>query len=1068
MMMMMMESDEAATVAAELRSLGIVSKVCKELDNHKEAGNRTVAEFIVHIASKAENGVAFHQEMASNGAAFGADFANHLYSVIRSMSSGKPRDDVSRRQAPEKRQDDRKTESRDHVREDAKDERGDEGQERRARRRHRHRHDERDFENHDYEQRRHRERHEDSRGHRHRRRRRRHRRDGADYDEDPTAVYSGSESDGMSASQMTAKASSQDQRFQGESFQKEVGVATRAAERGGMGRIKKSFGDYERWEIAQLKRSGALSVEDFPDIGDERAGIMDFEATEEQLEVEVSRVEPAFLLDHGFENSMEKSLEPVRVIKNPDGSMQRAALHQVQLSTERREMRRAQEQDILDSIPKDLNRPWQDPLPSAGERHLAVELRNLGSSSSFALPEWKMKSRGKGVSYGFASKGSLQEQRQSLPIFRLKEQLLDAMRRHQVLVVIGETGSGKTTQMTQYLHEMGIAGSGIVGCTQPRRVAAQSVAKRVAEEYGCRLGEEVGYSIRFDDCTSKSTRIKYMTDGMLMREYLMDNNLRKYSAIMLDEAHERTIHTDVLFGLLKSLVRRRRDLRLIVTSATLDAEKFSSYFYECPIFTIPGRTFPVEVMYTKEPEADYLDAALIVCMQIHLEQPPGDILLFLTGQEEIDSACELLYNRMKQLGKSVPELIILPVYSALPSEMQTRIFDPAPEGARKCIIATNIAEASLTIDGIFYVVDPGFTKQKVHNAKTGMDSLVVVPCSQASARQRAGRAGRTGPGKCYRLYTEEAYNNEMLPSPVPEIQRTGLGNVVLSLKAMGIQDLLRFNFMDAPPEQTLVSALELLYALGALDEEGLLTRLGRRMAEFPLEPQLSKVLIMSVELGCSEEVLTIVSMLSVDNVWYRPKEKQAQADQKKARFHQPEGDHITMLALYDAWAKSNYSSQWCFENYVQARTMKRAADIRKQLVGILDRYGFDILSCGKNYNKVRMALVSGYFTHAAKRDPQEGYRTMVDGQPVFVHPNSALFNKSPEYVLYHELVLTTKEYMRNIMAIDAKWLIELAPNFFKKGDRSRISKHKRMEKIQPLHDKYAIHPEAWRLSRRKG
>jgi ATP-dependent RNA helicase DHX8/PRP22 len=253
---------------------------------------------------------------------------------------------------------------------------------------------------------------------------------------------------------------------------------------------------------------------------------------------------------------------------------------------------------------------------------------------------------------------------------------------------------------------------------------------------------EVGYTIRFEDCTSPVTRIKYMTDGMLLREYLADNDLSKYISIMLDEAHERTIHTDVLFGLLKSLLLKRQDFKLIVTSATLDAEKFSRYFFDCPIFTIPGRTFPVEILYCKEPEPDFLEAALITVMQIHLSEPAGDVLVFLTGQEEIDTCAEVLYTRMKALGELAPELIILPVYGALPSEMQSRIFEPAPRGSRKCIIATNIAEASLTIDGIYYVVDPGFCKQKVFNAKLGMDSLMVTPISAASARQRAGRAGR--------------------------------------------------------------------------------------------------------------------------------------------------------------------------------------------------------------------------------------------------------------------------------------------------------------------------------------
>lgn len=355
-------------------------------------------------------------------------------------------------------------------------------------------------------------------------------------------------------------------------------------------------------------------------------------------------------------------------------------------------------------------------------------------------------------------------------------------------------------------------------------------------------------------------------------------------------------------------LKRRPDLKLIVTSATLDAEKFSEYFFGCPIFTIPGRTYPVEILYTKEPEPDYLDASLITIMQIHLSEPPGDILLFLTGQEEIDTSCEILYERMKSLGPNVPDLIILPIYSALPSEMQSRIFEPAPPGARKVILATNIAETSLTIDGIYYVVDPGFVKQNAYDPRLGMDSLIVTPISQAQARQRSGRAGRTGPGKCYRLYTEAAYRNEMLPTPIPDIQRQNLAHTILMLKAMGINDLLNFDFMDPPPQQTMITALENLYALSALDEEGLLTRLGRKMADLPIEPPLAKMLIASVDLECSEEILTIVAMLSVGgSIFYRPKEKQAQADAKKAKFHQPEGDHLTLLTVYNGWAASKFS-----------------------------------------------------------------------------------------------------------------------------------------------------------------
>ncbi|CAI5730536.1 unnamed protein product [Peronospora destructor] len=830
-------------------------------------------------------------------------------------------------------------------------------------------------------------------------------------------------------------------------------------------RAAKRMSSPERWEVQQLINSGVLSIEDYPNF-DEENGLLNTETTEEDFEVELNEDEPLFLRGR---TQVSREISPVKIVKNPDGSMQRAAMTQSSLAKERRELRQTQANQLIDSIPKDLNRPWEDPMPDAGERHFAQELRGINMSSTFELPEWKQKSVGKNLSYGIVSNKSILEQRESLPVFKLKRQLMNAIAGNQVLVVIGETGSGKTTQMTQYMAEMGLTSTGIIGCTQPRRVAASSVAKRVAEEFGCELGQEIGYSMRFEDVTSPETVIKYMTEGMLLREYLADPTLSKYSALMLDEAHERTINTDVLFGLLKDLVRKRKDLKIIVTSATLDAEKFSRYFFDCPIFTIPGRTFPVEILYTKEPELDYLDASLLCVMQIHLSEPEGDILLFLTGQEEIDTACEVLYQRIKALQERAlaPELIILPVYGALPSEMQSRIFEPAPKGSRKCVVATNIAEASLTIDGIYYVVDPGFCKQNAFNSTIGMDSLVVVPCSQASARQRAGRAGRTGPGKCYRLYTENAYKNEMLPTTVPEIQRANLGSVVLQLKAMSINNLMSFDFMDPPPQDALVMALENLYALGALDDEGLLTRLGKKMAEFPVEPKNAKVLLTSVVLGCAEEVLTIVAMMSVESVFFRPKEKQAQADQKKAKFHQPEGDHLTLLAVYDAWASSKFSNPWCYENFIQARAIRRAQDVRKQLLSILDRYKMDVVSCGKNFNKVRRAIVAGYFANTAKKDPQEGYRTMVEGQPVYIHPSSALFNKSPEWVLYHELVLTTKEYMRNIMTIEPKWLVELAPAFFKKGDPTKLSKRKRNEKIEPLYDRFNP-PDSWRLSKRRG
>merc|ERR1719266_439424 len=677
------------------------------------------------------------------------------------------------------------------------------------------------------------------------------------------------------------------------------------------------------------------------------------------------------------------------------------------LSKERRETKMTEQQQQSEQ-PTASNRNWADPLRKAegDEATQNTSMNKLNTMNPVDdMPEWKKHIIGgsKG-SFGKKTNMTILEQRQSLPIYKLKDELIRAINDNQILIVVGETGSGKTTQMTQYICEAGFSSRGKIGCTQPRRVAAMSVAKRVAEEFGCLLGQEIGYTIRFEDCTSKETKIKYMTDGMLLRECLVDSEMKQYSLIMLDEAHERGISTDVLFGLLKKAIKLRPELKLVVTSATLDAVKFSEYFFEAPIFSIPGRTFPVEILYSREPESDYLDASLMSVMQIHLNEPPGDVLLFLTGQEEIDTACEVLFERMKCLGPEVPELIILPVYSALPSEMQSRIFDPAPPGSRKVVVATNIAETSLTIDGIYYVVDPGFVKQKVYNSKTGMDSLVVTPISQANAKQRAGRSGRTGPGKTYRLYTERAYRDEMLATPVPEIQRTNLASTVLQLKAMGINDLLHFDFMDAPPVEAMIHALELLHTLSALDDEGLLTRLGRRMAEFPLDPNLSKMLIMSVNLGCSDEILTIVSMISVQDVFYRPKEKQAVADQKKAKFNQPEGDHLTLLAVYNAWKTNKFSSAWCYENFVQMRTLKRAQDVRKQLMGIMDRHRLDIVSCGKSTSRVQKTICSGFFRNAAKKDPQEGYRTLVDSQMVSIHPSSALFHRQPEWVVFHEVV----------------------------------------------------------------
>ncbi|KAH7280381.1 hypothetical protein KP509_37G064800 [Ceratopteris richardii] len=610
----------------------------------------------------------------------------------------------------------------------------------------------------------------------------------------------------------------------------------------------------------------------------------------------------------------------------------------------------------------------------------------------------------------------LQEERKTLPIYRYRDELLQAIDDHQVLVIVGETGSGKTTQIPQYLHEAGYTKKGRIGCTQPRRVAAMSVAARVAQELGVKLGHEVGYSIRFEDCTSDKTILKYMTDGMLLREFLGEPDLASYSVMMVDEAHERTLSTDVLFGLVKDIARFRPDLKLLISSATLDADKFSDYFDKAPIFNIPGRRYPVDLLYTKAPEADYLEAAVVTVLQIHVTQPAGDVLVFFTGQEEIEAAEEILKARTRGLGSRIAEMIICPIYANLPSDLQAKIFEETPEGARK----------------------------KSYNPRTGMESLIVTPISKAAAQQRAGRAGRTSPGKCFRLYTAWSHQHEMEDNTVPEIQRTNLGNVVLMLKSLGIVDLVHFDFLDPPPAETLIRALEQLYALGALNDHGELTKLGRRMAEFPLDPMLSKMIVASDKFKCSEEIVTIAAMLSVGNsIFYRPKDKQVHADNARMNFHTGNvGDQIALLKVYDTWKETNYSTQWCYENYIQVRSMKRARDIRDQLEGLLDRVEIEPSSSPNDIEAIKKAITSGYFYHTAKLQKNGSYRTVKNPQTVHIHPSSGLAEVLPRWVVYFELVITTKEYMRQVIEIKPDWLIEIAPHYYKKQDVEDASSQK--------------------------
>lgn len=576
-----------------------------------------------------------------------------------------------------------------------------------------------------------------------------------------------------------------------------------------------------------------------------------------------------------------------------------------------------------------------------------------------------------------------------------------------------------------------------------------SVAKRVAEEMDVQFGHEVGYTIRFEDLTHPDkTILKYMTDGMLLREAMADPLLSRYSAIVLDEAHERTLATDILMGLLKQLAPRRPTLKIIVMSATLDAAKFQGYFAPAPLLSVSGRSYPVSIFYTPEPEKDYLEAAVRTAVHVHLEEGPGDILLFLTGEEEIEDACGRVRRELQQLKDSgVGELRVIPLYSTLPPAQQQRIFDPAPPPrrpggppGRKLIVSTNIAETSLTIDGIVYVIDPGFSKQKVFNPRIRVESLLVSPISRASAQQRAGRAGRTQPGKAYRLYTEKSFYRDLQEQTYPEILRSNLGSVVLELKKLGVDDLVHFDFIDPPAPETLMRALELLNYLGALDDEGELTDLGRQMAEFPLDPQLARLLLASAEHGCSNEVLSIVSMLSVQNCFLRPNDRRKAADDAKANFAHPDGDHLTLLNVYHAYKHHQQQQQqqegeeseenWAFQNYLNPRSLKAADNVRTQLARIMTRLGLPLISprfgTAAYYVAIRRAIVTGFFMQVAHLERGGHYLTLKDNQIVRLHPSTSL-TMTPEWVIYHEFVLTTQHYIRTVMAVRPEWLIELAP-----------------------------------------
>lgn len=586
---------------------------------------------------------------------------------------------------------------------------------------------------------------------------------------------------------------------------------------------------------------------------------------------------------------------------------------------------------------------------------------------------------------------SLAAQREKLPINRYKNEILYCLENFQTLIIVGECGSGKSTQLPQFLYEFGWHSKGLIGVTQPRRISAITLATRVSEEMGDVLGDGlVGVSVRFFSKFTENSKIKYMTEGILLREMLANPLLSEYSVIMIDEAHERSLLTDCVLGLLKKIAKKRNNLKIIISSATMDAELFRDFFNfrtkQSPkdtamILTVEGRMYENQVFYLDDPCPDYVRGTVDTIMKIHRKEPPGDILAFLTGQEEVHQAITMLRDHMEMAGIDEEQLKLLPMHGSLTHHDQLRVFFHVPRSTRKVIIATNIAETSVTIPGVVYVIDCGFIKLKWYMADHEMDMLVVVPASQACCRQRAGRAGRIRSGKVFRLFTEESYKELPIVTPA-EMRRADLSMTILNLKALGIDNILRFNFPSPPPAKNMLSSIEMLHALGALDSDGNLTSpIGYMMAEMPLPPTLSKMLLVSCEMGCSEEILSIVAMMQVQQVFSKPASGQGSINARRARrnFEVAEGDLITMLNLYQAFVAAGCTKEFCGQHYCMYRHLKRVVEIRNQLGSLLTKqFKLKLISGGTDTVLIRKAITAGLFPFAAYLHHSGSYR-MVRG-----------------------------------------------------------------------------------------
>ena len=628
---------------------------------------------------------------------------------------------------------------------------------------------------------------------------------------------------------------------------------------------------------------------------------------------------------------------------------------------------------------------------------------------------------------------------ESLPVSQRKAEIEKLLSEHQVIVVAGETGSGKTTQLPKMCLELGLGNLGTIGHTQPRRIAARSVAARIAEELQTEIGDLVGYKVRFNDQISDNTQIKLMTDGILLAEIQTDRFLNQYSCLIIDEAHERSLNNDFILGYLKQLLPRRPDLKVIITSATIDVERFSKHFNNAPIIEVSGRTYPVEVRYrpvADEEDQDQLQGILNAVDELQAEGR-GDILIFMNGEREIRDTAEALQKQ------NLKHTEILPLFARLSAQEQNKIFHPS--GLNRIVLATNVAETSLTVPGIKYVIDPGTARISRYSYRTKVQRLPIEPISQASANQRKGRCGRVSEGICIRLYSEEDFNNRPEFTD-PEILRTNLASVILQMTALGLDDIEAFPFVDAPDKRHIQDGVKLLEELGAFEtvqtksgEKRLLTTIGRQLAQLPVDPRLAKMLLSAVDFGSVYEVMIIVSALSIQDPRERPTEKQQASDEKHRRFADKKSDFLAFLNLWHyvqeqqkELTKNQFRRQ-CQKDFLNYLRIREWQDIYQQIRLAVREMGLPINSEKAEYQQIHTALLSGLLSHIGLKEVEKQQYLGARNAHFAIFPNSVLFKKQPKWVMAAELVETSKLWGRMVAEIEPEWIEPLAEHLTKKS-----------------------------------